>query len=82
MDPRFRQGGGLPSKPQPGVRPSQRPPQNSLLSPTPSLALSPPGQMTRAERFEEEKRRIIESCFFKTDEGGLCMWNGLLGQAA
>lgn len=29
--------------------------------------------MTRAERFEEEKRRIIESCFFKTDEGGSCM---------
>ncbi|ESA42209.1 hypothetical protein GE21DRAFT_9053 [Neurospora crassa] len=28
------------------------------------------GQMTRAERFEDEKRRIIESCFNKRDEDG------------
>lgn len=25
---------------------------------------------TRAERFEDEKRRIIESCFAKRDEDG------------
>ncbi|KAE9990026.1 hypothetical protein Vi05172_g12968 [Venturia inaequalis] len=72
MDPRYRQqqGPGLPSGPQSGVRPPQRPSQNSLHSATSSAALSQPGQMTRAERFEEEKRRIIESCFFKTDDGG------------
>ncbi|QDS75150.1 hypothetical protein FKW77_008088 [Venturia effusa] len=69
MDPRYRpQGPGLPSGPQSGVRPPQRPSQNSLLSANSSNA---PSQMTRAERFEEEKRRIIESCFFKTDEAGL-----------
>jgi hypothetical protein len=26
--------------------------------------------MTRAERFEDEKRRIIDSCFGKKDEDG------------
>jgi hypothetical protein len=30
------------------------------------------GTMTRAERFEDEKRRIIESCFSKEDEPGHC----------
>ncbi len=29
--------------------------------------------MSRAERFEDEKRRIIESCFSKQDESGGCM---------
>lgn len=28
--------------------------------------------MTRAERFEEEKGRIIESCFIKKEEDGAC----------
>jgi hypothetical protein len=28
--------------------------------------------MSRAERFEDEKRRIIESCFGKKDEDGSC----------
>lgn len=27
-------------------------------------------EMTRAERFEDEKRRIIESCFGKRDDDG------------
>lgn len=72
MDPRYRQqqGPGLPSGPQSGVRPPQRPLQNSLLSAQSSATQSQPGQMTRAERFDEEKRRIIESCFFKTDDSG------------
>ena len=26
--------------------------------------------MTRAERFEDEKKRIIDSCFNKTDDDG------------
>ena len=30
------------------------------------------GTMSRAERFEDEKRRIIESCFSKKDEDGSC----------
>jgi hypothetical protein len=28
--------------------------------------------MSRAERFEDEKRRIIDSCFGKKDEDGSC----------
>jgi len=31
--------------------------------------------MTRAQRFEDEKKRIIESCFSKRDEDGACMSN-------
>jgi hypothetical protein len=30
------------------------------------------GRVSRAERFEDEKRRIIESCFSKRDEDGSC----------
>lgn len=30
------------------------------------------GQMSRAERFEEEKRRIVDSCFNKKDVDGSC----------
>jgi hypothetical protein len=29
--------------------------------------------MTRAEKFEGEKKRIIESCFGKKDQDGACM---------
>ena len=29
-------------------------------------------EMTRAERFEDEKKRIIESCFSKKDDDGSC----------
>lgn len=32
--------------------------------------MSSSGGMSRAERFEDEKRRIIESCFSKRDEDG------------
>lgn len=28
--------------------------------------------MSRAEKFEDEKRRIIDSCFAKKDEDGSC----------
>jgi exocyst complex component 1 len=45
------------------------------------------GAMSRAERFEDEKRRIIDSCFGKRDEDGSCKisWrprDGLLGATA
>jgi hypothetical protein len=30
----------------------------------------PPPAANRAERFEDEKRRIIESCFYKKDTDG------------
>lgn len=29
-------------------------------------------EVTRAERFEEEKRRIVDSCFVKKDTDGSC----------
>jgi hypothetical protein len=35
--------------------------------------------MSRAERFEDEKRRIIESCFGRTEEDGSCMPLDILG---
>lgn len=31
-----------------------------------------PAMMNRAEKFEDEKRRIIESCFSKRDADGSC----------
>ncbi|KAI7275830.1 hypothetical protein KC335_g1223, partial [Hortaea werneckii] len=40
------------------------------MRPTSPNANPPPGAMSRAERFEDEKRRIIESCFSKTDANG------------
>jgi exocyst complex component 1 len=39
--------------------------------------MSPPANraavMSRAEKFEDEKRRIMETCFGKQDESGGCM---------
>lgn len=72
-------GFGLPNGPASGVRPTPRPPisaqstgQSGPPSGPPSTGIvSPPplsGSMTRAERFEDEKRRIIDSCFAKVDE--------------
>jgi hypothetical protein len=37
--------------------------------------------MSRAERFEDEKRRIIESCFAKVDPDGACMYDPLRGKS-
>ncbi|KAF2431636.1 hypothetical protein EJ08DRAFT_733035 [Tothia fuscella] len=67
---RFPRGGGLPSGPASGMRPQQRPgvPPQSSISPPPAPLNG--GTMTRAERFEDEKSRIIESLFTKTDETG------------
>ncbi|KAK5124915.1 hypothetical protein LTR85_001105 [Meristemomyces frigidus] len=53
----------------PGMNSQQR-----LATPTQSLRPSSPGSsaaaLSRAERFEDEKRRIIESCFSKLDANG------------
>lgn len=38
-----------------------------------SPARSGESQLSRAEKFEDEKRRIIESCFGKTDIDGTSM---------
>jgi hypothetical protein len=35
------------------------------------MAMSNGRDMTRAEIFEDEKRRIIDSCFSKADENGI-----------
>ena len=34
------------------------------------------GQTSRAERFEDEKKRIIESCFGKKEADGSCNFSG------
>lgn len=36
--------------------------------------------MTRAEKFEDEKRRIVESCFSKEGEDGTCKTHPDLGR--
>lgn len=38
--------------------------------------MSAPGDnsMSRAEKFEDEKKRIIQSCFARKDNDGSCMW--------
>lgn len=33
------------------------------------------GSMSRAEKFEDEKKRIIQSCYSKKDNDGTCMWD-------
>lgn len=34
--------------------------------------------MSRAEKFEDEKRRIMQSCFSRKDSDGTCMYTYLL----
>jgi hypothetical protein len=46
-------------------------PGGPVMSPSAPVLGSPPaGGMTRAERFEDERRRITESLFSKTDPNG------------
>ncbi|KIW02360.1 uncharacterized protein PV09_06182 [Verruconis gallopava] len=61
MDPRFQQ----PQR-SAGFSPQPSPQRGNAVPP----AGRPQGQMTRAEKFEDEKRRIIESCFSKYDDSG------------
>lgn len=35
------------------------------------------GAMSRAARFEDEKRRIIRSCFSRSDSDGVCTFNSI-----
>jgi len=39
-------------------------------SPSAASSTSTPSAMSRAERFDDERRRITESCFSKTDDQG------------
>ncbi|RYN91623.1 hypothetical protein AA0120_g5557 [Alternaria tenuissima] len=48
--------------------PAQRPPGSSRGAP--SATSSTPSGMSRAERFDDERKRITESCFSKTDDSG------------
>lgn len=43
--------------------------------PSQAAPMSNSNTMTRAERFEDEKRRMVESCFSKLDQNGQCMLN-------
>ncbi|KAI4647278.1 uncharacterized protein J4E79_010430 [Alternaria viburni] len=48
--------------------PAGRPPGSSRGAP--SASSSTPSGMSRAERFDDERKRITESCFSKTDDQG------------
>ncbi|KAF2110567.1 exocyst complex component Sec3-domain-containing protein [Lophiotrema nucula] len=58
---------GLPSNRRPSNE-SRRPP--GAPGGPPSVSSSTPSAMSRAERFDDERRRITESCFAKTDDQG------------
>ncbi|KAF2744664.1 hypothetical protein M011DRAFT_470252 [Sporormia fimetaria CBS 119925] len=71
MDASNRQrnpGGGMPPGGPRGSGPDNRRPPGALGSSS-SSATGTSG-MSRAERFDDERRRITESCFSKTDEKG------------
>lgn len=53
-----------------GPPPGPLPPRGDLQSDSGSS----PSTMTRGAAFEDEKKRIIHSCFAKKDEDGLCMY--------
>ncbi|KAF2003597.1 hypothetical protein P154DRAFT_486190 [Amniculicola lignicola CBS 123094] len=64
---------GLPSAPSPANRPSnesRRPPGAPGGPPSTASSSTTPSGMSRAERFDDERRRITESCFSKTDDNG------------
>ncbi|TKA26836.1 hypothetical protein B0A50_04282 [Salinomyces thailandicus] len=69
--PRNPTAGPNPPYSGPGAAMSSNPrlatPTQGLRSTSPNAA---PAAMSRAERFEDEKRRIIESCFGKQDASG------------
>lgn len=53
-----------------GPPPGPLPPRGDLQSDSGSS----PSTMTRGAAFEDEKKRIIHSCFAKKDEDGLCTY--------
>ncbi|KAH8725025.1 exocyst complex component Sec3-domain-containing protein [Phaeosphaeriaceae sp. PMI808] len=50
--------------------PPNRPPAGGARGPPSSTSSSTPSAMSRAERFDDERRRITESCFGKVDDQG------------
>lgn len=62
---------GPPNGASSGLNPRPSPAQESRNGVSP--ARSGGSQLSRAEKFEDEKRRIIESCFGKTDMDGASM---------
>lgn len=68
----------------PGARPTldyrNGPSIAAVSAPVASNGSLPAGaQMSRAEKFEDEKKRIIESCFGKKEPDGSCESTGTLG---
>lgn len=54
-------------------RPPGQPHMHQNVGNAANNGASPPrAPMSRAERFEDEKKRIIESCFSKNDPDGSC----------
>jgi len=55
----------------PGNRPRPPPPTDPRRGGDPRNGAS--DSMSRAEKFEDEKKRIIQSCYSKKDADGTCM---------
>jgi len=50
--------------------PNRQPPGGARGPPSTTSSSSTPSGMSRAERFDDERRRITESCFAKVDDQG------------
>ena len=55
-----------------GELPAHRDPRRPAADPR-NGGFGGPGDMSRAEKFEDEKKRIAQSCFSKKDSDGTCM---------
>ncbi|XHF98028.1 hypothetical protein AWENTII_001598 [Aspergillus wentii] len=67
-------GRDRPRGPPPSDMPTHREPRRGADGRNGGLAGPGDGSMSRAEKFEDEKRRIMQSCFSKKDTDGTCMW--------
>lgn len=68
--------------PHPGEIPPQRDPRRVGDGRNAGHTGHGEASMSRAERFEDEKRRIIQSCFSRKDGDGSCMYFLLLRTVA
>lgn len=54
--------------------PPQRDPRRGADGRNGGMPAPADSSMSRAEKFEDEKKRIIQSCFARKDNDGTCMW--------
>lgn len=60
--------------PPPGDTPPLRDPRRAGDGRNGAFGSPGDSPMSRAEKFESEKKRIIDTCFSKKDKDGACMW--------